>query len=76
MVDLVKNMHAEEMQRRGQFDSRTSAPNQHFILNILFRSLGDKLDLFVVGFLFISRVKIDCFPIDVFIFEKFFLYFL
>lgn len=57
MVDLVKNMHAEEMQRRSQFDSRTSAPNQHFILNILFRSLGDKLDLFVVGFCLFFELK-------------------
>lgn len=44
LCDLLKNVHQNECKQRKLFNAKTSSLNQHFILNILFRSLNDKFE--------------------------------
>ncbi|CAF1100843.1 unnamed protein product [Brachionus calyciflorus] len=45
--DLLKNIHENESNQRKLFNTKTSSLNQHFILNILFRNLGEKFEPFI-----------------------------
>ena len=47
IINLIMSIYNKEMERRRKFSEKNNS-SAHFILNILFRSLKDKVDLFVL----------------------------
>ncbi len=48
IINLIMSIYNNEMERRRKFNEKNNS-SAHFILNILFRSLKDKVDLFVLN---------------------------
>lgn len=55
---LTSRIYKTEMEKRQSFDTKVSASSQHFILNILFKCLNDKVEPYMVSFL-VKQLVLD-----------------